>query len=96
MTTETPPVSDLDTIRPTGIEKWISTHRAAVRAGRAILQLGQEEMARMCQVSRPTINRIETGRACGVISMVKVLDTLAEKGVHVIPSGDEIRVIYRP
>jgi transcriptional regulator with XRE-family HTH domain len=58
-----------------------------LKAARALLGLDQREFAALCEVSLPTIQRMEasTGTVRGTIdSLVKIIDALDRAGVELI------------
>lgn len=60
---------------------------AQMRAARALLGIGQRQLAEMAQVSVPTIQRMESseGNVRGVIdSLTKVVEALDRAGIELI------------
>lgn len=61
-----------------------------LRAARALLGLGQRELARRCGLSLPTIQRMEASDGVvrgNVDSLMKLVDALAAAGIELIGDG---------
>lgn len=61
-----------------------------LRAARALLGIGQRELAELCGLSVPTIQRMEAsdGIIRGTVeSLTKLVDALAEAGIELIGEG---------
>ena len=63
---------------------------AQLRAARALLGVDQRELAQRCNLSLPTIQRMEASDGVirgNVDSLVKLVDTLAAAGIELIGEG---------
>ena len=63
---------------------------AQLRAARALLGVDQRELAQRCNLSLPTIQRMEASDGVirgNVDSLMKLVDTLAASGIELISEG---------
>lgn len=63
---------------------------AQLRAARALLGVDQRELAQRCNLSLPTIQRMEASDGLirgNVDSLMKLVDTLAAAGIELIGEG---------
>ena len=63
---------------------------AQLRAARALLGIGQRELAQRSGLSVPTIQRMEASDGvvrCNVDSLMKLIDALAANGIELIAEG---------
>jgi transcriptional regulator with XRE-family HTH domain len=61
-----------------------------LRAARALLGIGQRELAKCCGLSLPTIQRMESSDGVvrgNVDSLMKLVDALAAAGIELIGEG---------
>ncbi len=71
------------------IDTWMITG-AQIRASRALLGIGQKELARLSGLSLPTVQRMEAsdGVVHAVVdSLEKVVNAINEAGVELIAAG---------
>jgi transcriptional regulator with XRE-family HTH domain len=63
---------------------------AQLRAARALLRIDQRELAQLCSLSLPTIQRMEASEGLirgNVDSLVKLVEALSVAGVELIAEG---------
>jgi transcriptional regulator with XRE-family HTH domain len=63
---------------------------AQLRAARALLGIDQRELAQRCNLSLPTIQRMEASEGVvrgNVDSLMKLVDALASNGIELIADG---------
>ncbi len=61
-----------------------------LRAARLMLDLTQDDLARVAKVSRATVNRHESGKGVGEGQLLLMRRALEDAGVVIVPDGSMI------
>ena len=93
MTTETPPVSDLDTIPSSPYILWKVGR--AVCAARGFFGISQDYLAEKAGVSRPTVNRVENNESVNARTVEKIIKALEGMNVYISVNGRDVCVLVK-
>lgn len=93
MTTETPPVSQEDTIEIEAYKSWRMSR--AIEAARGFLGIDQTYLAEKAGLSRPTINRIENQGRVRYDSIKRTIKALESYGIFIAIQGRDVIILCK-